>query len=112
MGYPIPLAGGSELYSKNLAWYELVNQKAAFCHGFCFKFMLDFLQWWVVTWKHKPNKSFTPLNCFLPEPFIMETERKLEHYSNGNLWPLFQARSTELCLVEFSVGMREINATF
>lgn len=43
-----------------------------------FKFLLEFLQWWTVTCKYKPNQSFPLLSWFWSVYFTTVTEKKLE----------------------------------
>lgn len=43
---------------------QRVRKQPTFFHGFCFSSCLDFLQWWTVTQKCKPNKPFPHLSCY------------------------------------------------
>lgn len=43
--------------------------------------VLEFLQFWAVTYKFKQNIPFPPPSCFCSEHLITATEMKLEHYA-------------------------------
>lgn len=44
--------------------------------GFRLSSCPDFLQWWIVNFRYKPNKPFPTLSCFWSQCFITATEMK------------------------------------
>lgn len=47
-----------------LSLTQRVGQQAVLLRSFCFTSCPDFIQWWPVTWKRKPNEPFPILSCF------------------------------------------------